>query len=332
MSDVLSGVGSGAAAGAAIGGPYGALIGGALGGVGSFLGGAAAARAKKEALKKYLEAVQSQEIANPEDYISDYQNIDPRSLQQYGAVQETALNADPTALADIQTDPRLRDAQMAALAKLGQIGDEGLSVSDLAARNELMRDVGVKQQGAQGALQQEFARRGMGGSGTELAARLASQQGDYQSAAQQAEALAVQRDSRAKAAVLESGTLAGNIQGADFKQAAEIASAKDSINRFNTANAQGVATRNVASTQGAKNSNTKQTNDVAFDNNDLINKNADQQVTGTLGQIGAKNNIKQQVGDVELKKGNINADRYTNLGQAAGQAGSTLGTFLSKYI
>jgi hypothetical protein len=89
----------------------------------------------------------------------------------------------------------------------------GMDPAAKAAQSEAMTDVGRAERGTRGALTQNFAMRGAGGSGTELAAQLQNQQGGADRNAHAATRAAGDASIRALEAMRSAGGLGGQIRG-----------------------------------------------------------------------------------------------------------------------
>lgn len=88
-----------------------------------------------------------------------------------------AINLGPSAMDQVSTDPRLKQAQLSALSKLMEIGEGGgQTLQEKADLARMQTQVGQQERGSREALKQNMAARGMGGSGFELASQLANQQ------------------------------------------------------------------------------------------------------------------------------------------------------------
>ncbi len=201
----MGGATSGASTGASAG-PWGAALGGVLGGVAGGLFGGSSERKKAE--KQREQALLDILNSNPEVGRSAYEGI--------------------------TTDPRLRDAQMSALQGLAEEGRAGgLTIQSRAALNEANALQAQRERGSREAILQSMAQRGMGGSGTELAAALQNQQGSADRSALAGTQAAADARSRALQAMAQSGDLAGGIRGQEFGEKAQQASARDARERFN---------------------------------------------------------------------------------------------------
>jgi len=257
-----------------------------LKGLGSLASGLIGSNAKKKAeeaqraaLAKYVQDMQNNALS-PEDYVADYEQLNAADLEFYDPQMEVAEQMGDTELANITLDPTFKQAQMDALAAMTRRGQEGLTIEEEVARNEIMNAAGAANQGAQGAVLQQAARQGRLGAGDTLAAQMAAAGSAYSGAAQEAQNLAAQRDRRAMEAVLQSGNMAGNIRGQDYSEAANVAQARDSINQFNTKYRADANTRNVGATNRAGEGRAGVLRNVTTGNLDLRNKQADQLVGG----------------------------------------------------
>lgn len=332
-ADIVGGA-SGAAKGAAAGsvaGPIGSTVGGILGGIGGMFFGNKSAAIEKAAWDDYIKMLQSQGILNPEDYVPDYEDLDPAQMEKYLALNEQAVTQGDTELASVQTNPMYKEAMQNALAKYQRQSEEGLTVADEADRNALLRGVATQQRGDQQAITQGMQRRGMLGSGGELAARLASSGQDYAAAAAEGEALAKARLQAKQQALANSTNLAGNMDATEYNRAKGIADARDNINRFNVGQQTGVNQRNTAAQQGASDSNVGVANNVYKSNTGTHNQAAEARVGGVIANNNAMNQQSKDIGDAKLKKAGVGAEQAKNMGSGVAQLGSLAGDFVSKY-
>ena len=183
-----------------------------------------------------------------DDVLRDIEGLSPPELEQLELENPEWLNdlvyqkADTTlqgesALNQISTDPRLRDTQMGALDALqGVVDSGGLNATDAANLQKIQTQSATADKGRRDAIKQSMAQRGMGGSGMELLQQLQSNQAATDRASQSGLDVAGMAQDRALQAMMQGGQLAGNIQGQDFGQQAQIFSAEDAINKFNTGN------------------------------------------------------------------------------------------------
>jgi len=165
---------------------------------------------------------------------------------------------------NISTDPRYRDAELAALRDLEEQSKNGITAADRAdmARTESQQNRANR--GRLGAIQQNMQARGMSGSGMDLVAQMQAAQDSTEIEAMKALEREGMMQTRKQDATSRMGSLAGQLQGRDFSQQAQAASAQDAINRFNTQNTNSVSLYNnqgVNRTAGNNWDRTNQTSD-----------------------------------------------------------------------
>lgn len=154
-----------------------------------------------------------------------------------GQINDLLRNLNPEAGASmysgIQEDPQLRATQMGTLDALKSIAGGGLRPEDKAAQLEAMDASNRNERGQRGAIMQSMASRGMAGSGNELAAQLANEQGAANRTSMAGTQAAGNASQRALQAIAMRGQMAGNIRGQDFGNAAAKAGAQDAMSKFN---------------------------------------------------------------------------------------------------
>lgn len=156
-----------------------------------------------------------------------------------GARQERAAldTVDGTAFDNVATDPRLKEQQTASLAALKELADGGgFNSTDQANLARSRSGVEQADRGRREAIQQGMARRGMGGSGMDLLAQLDSSQAATDRQSQEGLNIAGMAQDRALQALMQGGSLAGDVRGQDFSEQSRVAEARDSIAKFNSAN------------------------------------------------------------------------------------------------
>lgn len=185
---------------------------------------------------------------------------------------EGTVQQDESAMKGITVDPRLRQAQMNALSSLTDLGTTGLTSADRAALLNIRNQTEGDAQAASASIMQNMAQRGMGGGGAELAARLAAAQGATNRGAQAGMDLAAQAQQKALQAMSSAGALGSQMEGQQFGEEAQKASAADAISRFNAANRQNVMGTNVGAKNAAQQYNLTNAQNVANANTDIANK------------------------------------------------------------
>ena len=210
---------------------------------------------------------------------------------------ETVL-LGPSAYEDINLDPTTRAAQADALRELGSIYNQGgLTASDKAKIMEIQDEIDTTNRGAQLAIGQNAAARGVGGSGLELAMRLNAQQQAATTGARRSTDVAALAEQRALEALMGKANLGAQMRGQDFGEASRIAEAKDAIARFNTGNRQSVINANVdrrndaqkfnlTNRQNISNMNTAAENANRIRNADLKQREFDNRMNIAAGKTG----------------------------------------------
>ena len=139
----------------------------------------------------------------------------------------------PTAFEKLQTDPRLKAAQYAALDRLEQSATEGLTLEDKAAQNEAMRAAARQESAGRQRIAEDFAARGQLGGGAQLAMQLQNQQQGAERAYDTSMQTAANAQRRMFDAMMQSGKLASELRGQEFDEQSRIAQARDAVNRYN---------------------------------------------------------------------------------------------------
>ncbi len=297
----------------------GSILGGALGGI--FGGGdkKKAQQLQKDALTK----IQNVSLPTIEELQAQLSQLS--SQGQLTPELEQSILQQASELENISTDPRLKDAQMAALSKLQGIGQDGLSAENRLALNQTRRATSQDSQARDQAILQNMGARGAGGSGAELAARLSSSQAQADRASQEGDRVAAMANQQALQAIMNAGQLGGQMQGQEFNQASQIAQAQDAINRFNTANRQNVEGVNTAARNQAQMQNLTSAQRIADSNvglknqQQLYNKNviADD-YTRRMGKAGAEADAMNSQAKNLLGQAANTGKSWANIGSAAG--------------
>jgi hypothetical protein len=214
-----------------------------------------------------------------------FEGLDPLSLEAMKVRLSDAVNAgqmtpedaetyllEASAQEQVSTDPRLRQAQMNALAQLEGVAQGGLTVGDRGDLQRIQGEVAAAEKGQRDAILQNAQSRGVAGSGMELASQMMAQQQGANRASQQGFDVAKQAQARALEAMLQSGNLGGSIRSQDFGEQSKLAEARDAISRFNTQNKQAVGMANVDARNAAKLRNVNTAQDIANRNQDTRNQ------------------------------------------------------------
>lgn len=156
-------------------------------------------------------------------------------MQKYDALGVPLMQTlGPSAMQGVQDDPALLQAQDQSLGALKGISDQGgLNLSDRAALQQIMGQIGQQTNARNAGAVAQAAARGQAGSGDILAAQLANNASAEQNASQTGAGLAGMAQQRALQALMQRGQLAGQVRGQDFGEGSARAQAADSIARYN---------------------------------------------------------------------------------------------------
>lgn len=235
------------------------------------------------------------------DMFDQFKNLDPEQqmlqleqLVQQGIItpqQAQVYQQDPSSMNSISLDPSLKNAQMGALASLQQIGQGGMTDMDKAQLSQIASDEDTASRGKREAIMQDMQARGAGGSGMDALMRMQADQDSIGRRSARDTDVAGMAQQRALQALQSAGSTAGNIAQQNFNQQAQVASANDAINQFNTQNKNQIGMANTNATNAAQASNLAATQKVADANVALRNqqqaqnKGVNQQIFNNQMQI-----------------------------------------------
>lgn len=276
VGGAVSGAASGAGAGAALG-PIGSAVGGVIGGIGGLIGGLFGGGSDAEEKQAELLAQISADIdeLNKTYPPEEAQRIALERYKSAGVLtpeMEQVITQGPSRMEQISVAPKTKEAQLAALAKLQQIGGEGMTLEQRAEQNQLLREVARQEQSRQQGIIQGMQQRGISGSGAEAALQGMSSQSAADRASQEAMQTAAQGRAQALQAIMQGGQLGSQMREQEFGEKSQVAQAADAIARMNAANRQGVETRNVGSRNVAQEANLRMEQDIANKNVGLSNQ------------------------------------------------------------
>lgn len=155
------------------------------------------------------------------------------SEQARRILEQMNAEAGPSAFSKISEDPSLRTDQLSSLSALKSIANGGMRTEDRVAEREAIDAANRNEQAQRQAVLQSMAARGLGGGGLEFASQLQAQQGGANRANDAGSQAAANASRRALQAVGQYGTMAGQVRGQDYDQAARTAQQQDVMSRFN---------------------------------------------------------------------------------------------------
>lgn len=243
------------------------------------------------------------------------------------SVNEKAVQAGPSELANISTDPRLAQAQMQALQKMQAVGNMGLTPAEQVQSAEMQRQAQAAEAQRQAGIMQNMKSRGVGGGGTEAAARLMSAQNMANQVASSSDKLRADAFNRALQATSQAGTLGGQIRTQEFNEQDRVASAKDAINKFNADQRSASNARNAAAERSRQASNLAAQQRVSDSNTEMGNKQqqyntqlAQQDFNNRMTRANAVSGAYNQAATQRNNQADSTANMWAGIGAGAGRA------------
>lgn len=230
------------------------------------------------------------------------------------------INQQDSRLADVNTDPRLREAMMASLDELSKQGEMGLSSADMAALNRIRREGAGQFQSQNAQILSEMAQRGNLDSGNQLALQMAAAQKQADLASQQGDRLAEMTMQARRDALAKSGNLASQIQQQDVGQQERALSAQDMINQFNTQGQRGVQQTNLQNRQAIENQRATNANLQETSNKGLYQTQFGNQLQKTGGLAGQYGNMANMYNQQAANKQGAEQAKWQTIGNVAGMA------------
>jgi hypothetical protein len=180
--------------------------------------------------------------------------------------------ADPTLVKNTAEGKEGRQAQLDALKKMKIVANGGVDPLLSGALDQAASRSQIESQSREGSILQDFARRGMMGSGQELAAKLASQQGAMSESANASRQAAIESYKNRLQALRDSASLGGDISRDEFNQQSRNADIINSFNQRLSANAQSNANMNTGILNDAQYKNLMNKQDIANKNTASTNE------------------------------------------------------------
>lgn len=317
--------------------PLGGAVIAGVGALGSAVIGSEKAAGEQRAAKEARDAAVKQWLSiNVPDPAQ--QRVEYEKYQIAGTLSpqlEKAFQQGQSELKNIQLDPTSRDAEIAALQQMQDLASHGgVDAQSKQKEAQALNTANTNERGQRGAIIQNYAARGQGGSGAELAALLEAQQGDSNQAASVGQQSAADAEQRALQAMMNSSQIGANINTQDYNQAAESAKAQDAINRFNTQTQQGVEGTNVsaknaaqaanlANSQAVSNANTGVANKQEQENKALVQQQFDNQKSVASGIANADAGVANQANEGAKNT----ANQWAGIGDAISTGATAIGQY-----
>lgn len=278
------------------------FIGSLIGGLAS-LGGSIIGKSGQDSA---LDAAEQRQIASLR-YLDD--------MPEYEYLQGTnpMLEASPEQLQAqmISEDPALRSTEVAALQKMQELADKGLSAQDAYNYMQAEQRAGQESRGQQEAIINEMQRKGMGGSGLEYALRNRVSQDAVDRFAENQAMQAAKIAEQKALANLQQSNMAGNIRGEDYR-----------VNNANTNALNEFAQQNLRNRMEVGNRNINRQNIFSSGETAERRNIANQNVAGARNVANQKANLRQGLSAYDLARGvgnsNMTNDIFNTIGKMGG--------------
>ncbi|GAC1606239.1 MAG: hypothetical protein NVS3B3_05920 [Aquirhabdus sp.] len=280
-----------------------------------------ATAARQAALEQYL-SVNVPDPAQQKLILEKYQ-----MTGQLDPAMEQAINAGPSAQQSIALDPTTRAAQISALSRLSDISaNQGMDSQEKNQIQQGINQVNTNEKGQTGAILQNAATRGVGGSGASLDAELESAQAGANNAASNTMNAQAMASQRALSAMGQQAAIGGSVHSQDYGQALNAANATDAINQFNARNQNSAMQANTQARNQAQAYNVQEGQNIANQNTGL--SNYQQQYNTGLQQRQFDNQMSLASGKANAEAGVANQynNNATNTANQWGNISGALGT------
>ena len=270
----------------------------AVGKVGDLISGGSN-QDQENAAQDALKALQSVETPDTEQMKLDLQELVSQGVLTPEEAQAALVESN--AYDQVKLDPAARGAQMKALQELQGISDDGFSAQQQAGLARIKGNQAAESHGAQQAILQNAAQRGVAGGGLEMLSRMQAQQSQAGQRNLQDLQVAAQADQNKMAALQQIGQLGGNIRGQDYAQEQAKAQAANEILRFNAGQMQRTNEINTGYRNDAASRNLGESQRISDANTGI--KNQQQQNNNGLAQQDFENKLRKAGGIASGQKG-----------------------------
>lgn len=273
------------------------------------------------ALEKALQAIQAVETPT-----ADEMKYQIQKLVQAGVLtpqQAKTYLQNPSAFSKLDIDQTGTHAQEQAISELLSAAQQGgLNPQAQAETDQITRNLGSQEKGANDAVIQNQAARGALTSGETLAAQMQNNQNATANANQRASDTAGQAYQAMLGELTSAGSLGSGLQGQKNTQGNTVAAATDAINKFNATQQQNQENLNVGNNNTAQQFNLE--NEQGIGNQNVANENDYSKYQAQLPQevfqdelqkAGAEAGVNTRQADLDTQQG----------GQEAGLIGGVVG-------
>ncbi len=269
-------------------------------------------------------ALQQQALASPQFQQAvaspayDMTKLQPQNLQSVGQmVPQLAPLIREVASTTIngQSSDQVagRNAQLQALQKFAQVGAGGFDPQYQQKVQQAAQAAQTEAQGRQGALMDSFARRGISGSGLELAANMAGNAQTMNSLGAQNQAAAANSYQNQLQALAQGAGIGSNLQNQDTSLQAQNAAIINAFNQRMAQSGQNVANNNAQTMNSAQAANLANQQNIANQNVMNANNMATQQQG--RGDMIAGQQYNAALQNAQMNNQNMQNTYQNNVGQ-----------------
>jgi len=245
----------------------------------------------------------------------DYTKLDP---EDYAAIKQYIPEVAPYVeeknpeLVKLTEDALAgRESQMDALQKFRNLGRTGEDTQSRLLNDAALRDAAIQEQGQRATIQDNMARRGLGGGAMDFASQMLAQQGAAQRGALTSQQNAANSYQNRLDALRTGASLGGDIRQSDIDLSAQNAGIQNAYNQRyaanqNAYNQYAAGTRNDAQLRNLDEQqkinalNTTQKNQSMQDYQDRYNQRIQQDYQNQVGKTGLKIGAREaKIGDAE---------------------------------
>lgn len=245
---------------------------------------------------------------------------------------EKEINVEASKVAQIQEDPKLRQAAMQGLQLLQERSDKGFGAEEEAAFAQARKETGKESQGRLQSILQQAQARGMSGGGQELAAQLSASQVGDEALSMEGGRIAAEKSRASRDAINKMFGAATQMREQDFDVANTKASAEDQLNRFRVGMEADQQSRNVAAKNRAQEGNLSEKQRIADANINMNNMEQARQNEARMRDWIAKMDLARSKGGIyedqaafAQKQGEAAAKGWADMGAGLGGAVTGIG-------
>lgn len=289
----------------------------------------------KRIMQQAMAQLQSVPVPDPESL-----KVQMQQFVQQGLIapqDADAILVQHNAYDEVRGNDQARGAQLAALQGFQDQGNAGgLTDTSRAAIQSTLDEVANTERGQRQAIGQDARRRGISGSGLELAQQLMAQQSSADQAGRQGMDIAALAEQSKIEALKNAANVGTTIQGQDLDAQGAKAEAANQIAMYNATNQQDVTLKNIAARnlaqeqnlqakQNISNANTKMENDNRLRNADLIQKAYENRMDKAKAVANAAGGVASETNNYNNANRQYQGDLTAGILKTVGDYGSSGG-------